>query len=126
MRRPLAAFLAILASGALAAPASADPGDAPSPRFPKWNGPAPPRVECRCRKPGGERVSLGSVVCLRYGQEWVMARCEMPQNLPFWRILDQRCAPQEISRLDEGPARRGGASGGSPAAPALASRGAEG
>lgn len=91
--RPLAAGLLALTSFA-AGSALAEPAEGP--RFREWTGPKP-QVDCQCRRPGGARVDIGAVVCLRYGSEWRRARCEMPQNLPVWRIFDEACAPERVS-----------------------------
>ncbi|MEL6977706.1 MAG: hypothetical protein AAGM38_03385 [Pseudomonadota bacterium] len=93
---PASAFRAAAVPAALFAAALLVFGGAPaaaseagSPRFKGWDGPKP-KIDCRCRMKG-EKVELGAVRCLTRNGETVTARCEQPQNLPYWRVLRKGC-----------------------------------
>lgn len=82
-RAGLAAALLVSLMGAAAAATESKP------RFKGWTGPKP-QIDCRCRLPDG-KAALGSVRCIERNGERFTARCEMPQNLPFWRTLRKGC-----------------------------------
>src|SRR5262245_28673108 len=52
---------------------------------------------CACRY-DGQRYEYGSVVCLNTPAGQRLARCEMVQNVTFWRFLETAC-PQ--ANLDD-------------------------
>lgn len=89
-RRATPWSLALLIGAAfLASPAAAQQEGGK--RFNGWQG-AKPQVDCTCRRPGGgPRAQLGEVICLKRNGRFVQARCELPQNNPFWNILEQEC-----------------------------------
>ena len=88
-RFPLILAAALLGALVWAPPTAAEE---PSRRFKGWSGPKP-KIDCYCRHKEG-RAALGETVCILRGDRRVLARCEKPQNLPFWRILAQDCEPK--------------------------------
>lgn len=50
-----------------------------------------PGVEYYCTGGTGERHELGEVICITASCQTWMARCEMSQNTPMWRKLQDGC-----------------------------------
>ena len=71
----------------LAEPALAQSKFAPIPREPV------PEIPCYCRT--GERIfDMGETTCIRVGGRAELARCDMMQNNPSWRLLNRPCNPE--------------------------------
>lgn len=60
-------------------------------------GPGGRTVDCFCTDKSGERRELGNVTCLVVDGRAYMARCEMAQNVPFWRETGDECLSSELS-----------------------------
>jgi hypothetical protein len=53
---------------------------------------------CKCRA-AGHNYSQGQILCIR-GQ---LARCEMNQNIPTWKIIAQTCPEARSPPQPSGP-----------------------
>lgn len=76
--------LVALALAASAASAAAEPFKRP----PAAKGYSYPECYCTNR---GERVELGRLSCIRIGSSAYTARCDMSQNNPTWRRVEDGC-----------------------------------
>ncbi|MEM6371976.1 MAG: hypothetical protein AAF727_04260 [Pseudomonadota bacterium] len=60
-------------------------------------------VECYCTDKQRNRVELGETICLQVDGRMFMAQCQMSQNSPMWREVQEGClsssldGPQNIS-----------------------------
>ena len=48
-------------------------------------------IDCYCTDKAGARVELGEVKCLEVGGRVFTAQCQMSQNVPMWRELNNGC-----------------------------------
>ena len=47
--------------------------------------------DCYCTDKTGERMELGTVLCMQVGGRSFTARCEMSLNNPMWREIAKGC-----------------------------------
>jgi hypothetical protein len=55
-------------------------------------------VECYCTDSGGARIELGQSICLRVDGRMFTARCEMSQNVPMWREMQNGCLSSSLGQ----------------------------
>ncbi|MEL7097796.1 MAG: hypothetical protein AAGM84_03100 [Pseudomonadota bacterium] len=48
-------------------------------------------VECYCTDRTGSRVELGETICLQVDGRMFTAQCQMSQNNPMWREVQDGC-----------------------------------
>ena len=48
-------------------------------------------VDCYCTDKIGERIELGTTICMEVDGRVFSARCEMALNNPFWREVEGGC-----------------------------------
>lgn len=47
-----------------------------------------PDKDCQCRDSEGSMKNLGTVVCVNITGQQYLVRCEMSQNTPYWKRLN--------------------------------------
>ena len=53
---------------------------------------------CKCRYAGGE-AAQGELRCIKTSEGLRLARCEMVLNNSSWTMLQEKCTPDQVSRL---------------------------
>jgi len=48
-------------------------------------------IDCYCTDKTGERIELGTTICMEVDGRVFSARCEMALNNPFWREVEGGC-----------------------------------
>ena len=56
--------------------------------------------DCYCTDKAGARVELGTMICMKVGGRDFIARCEMSQNVPMWREINQGCLSSHDESID--------------------------
>ncbi len=87
MRHPVA--LAFLIAPVVASPLAAD-----------YVGPGGKVRECYCTDKTGASVSLGQTICLQVDGRMFMAQCQMSQNVPMWREIQNGCLSSRAKSVD--------------------------
>lgn len=54
-------------------------------------------IECFCTDTQGKRWELGDVICLTVDRRSYLAKCEMAQNVPFWRDQNEGCLSSRMT-----------------------------
>ena len=74
----------------LTAPALAA-GSLPVAKFNGWQGPKPKKAPCECRSREGNKVQLGTKMCVKRGDTLVTMQCRLVLNNTAWQKVDDGC-----------------------------------
>jgi len=58
-------------------------------------------VECYCTDRTGSRVELGETICLQVDGRMFTAQCQMSQNNPMWREVQEGCLSSSLGGDDQ-------------------------
>lgn len=58
-------------------------------------------IECYCTNTSGHRVELGQTICLFVDGKAFMAQCQMSQNVPMWRKVEETCLSAHLSPIPQ-------------------------
>ena len=63
----------------------------PMSKFKGWEGPKPEKAPCECRSREGNKVNLGTKMCIKRGGELVTMQCRLVLNNTAWQKIEDGC-----------------------------------